>query len=403
MDYATFRAGRLAAGLSLGLAALVCGCQKPAPTTTAEIELPSDDQLRDRIDNVLDFTFANRHLNTKDQAAWQIVHGVLMYGRDFQIYHDQKLVPALAYLLGGGQLRGWTMHKGDHGLEAVLEAGSKMGQGHEDQWLGYLSQCNVSLDEPIVVAGTTYKVRDLLTQAQWDIYDGMESTWTLMALSTYLPLDAEWTAKDGSKWNIERIVRMETAQPLGDSSCGGTHRMFALTVAMNRYLAAGGKLSENGDGTWERAHKKIRDAIEAAHQNQQPDGSFSTNYFERPASSAEIDKRISTTGHVLEFLVLAMDDKELQEPWVTRAAAHLVGCFEMTEKFDLECGALYHAAHGLSLYRTRRFGERPIGPSSEQSEPASTAAAVRVEVLKPTTEPAPAAEAAKPAPGEAGQ
>ena len=99
------------------------------------------------------------------------------------------------------------MRKGDHGLEAVLEAGSKTGQGHEDQWLGYLSQCGITPDEPIVVGGQTYKVRDLITQAQWDIYDGMEATWTLMAFSTYLPLDAEWTAKDGTKWNIERMVR----------------------------------------------------------------------------------------------------------------------------------------------------------------------------------------------------
>jgi hypothetical protein len=332
-------------------------------------------------------------LNTTDQAAWQIVHGALMYGRDFQIYHDQKLVGAIDYLLGGGQLRGWTMHKGDHGLEAVLEAGSKMGQGHEDQWLGYLSQCGVSPDEPIVVAGTTYKVRDLITQAQWDIYDGMEATWTLMAWSTYLPLDTEWTAKDGSKWNIERIVRMETAQPLGDSACGGTHRMFGLCVALNRYLAAGGKLSEQGGGTWEQAHKKIRDAVAAARQYQQPDGSFSTNYFERPASSAEIDKRISTTGHVLEFLMLALDDQELKEPWVTRAAAHLVGCFEMTQKFDLECGALYHAAHGLSLYRTRRFGARQLVPPSEQATPAATAAAANApEVVAPAAATPTAAE-----------
>ncbi len=360
----------LAALFLLGLAAILAGCAK-TPSSTAQAELPSDDQLCDRLDTAVDFTRDNRHLNTTDQAAWQIVHGALMYGRDFQIYSDGKLVSALDYLLRGGSLRGWTMRKGDHGLEAVLEAGSKMGQGHEDQWLGYLSQCGLSPDEPIVVAGTTYKIRDLITQAQWDIYDGMEATWTLMAFSTYLPLDAEWTAKDGTRWNIERIVRMETAQPLGDSACGGTHRMFGLTVAMNRYLAEGGKLTDNADGTWEQAHKKIRDAVEAAKKFQQPDGSLSTNYFERPATSAEIDKRIGSTGHVLEFLMLALSDEEVREPWVARAAIHLVGCFEKTQKFDLECGALYHAARGMSLYRTRRFGPRmPTSPT----EPAGTAA-----------------------------
>ena len=63
------------------------------------------------------------------------------------------------------------------------------------------------------------------------------------------------------------------------------------------------------------------------------------------------------------------------QPWVTRAVMHLVGCFEKTQDFDLECGALYHAAHALELYRTRRFGPRkPISPV-EDSRPAATDAA----------------------------
>lgn len=372
MDNGMLRGTRLLAWLVL--VALVGACDRP-PTQSVQVEMPSDEQLRDRLDKAIEFNSANRHLNTTDHAAWQVVHGALMYGRDLQIYHDGKLVSALDYLLGGGQLRGWTMRKGDHGVQAVLEAGTKMGQGHPDQWLGYLSQCGLSPDDPIVVGGTTYKIRDLITQAQWDIYDGMEATWTLMAFSTYLPQDASWTAKDGTQWNIERMVRMETAQPLGDSACGGTHRMFGLTVAVNRYRAAGGKFSDNAEGTWEMANKKIQDAVTAARQFQQPDGSLSTNFFERPATSAEIDKRIGTTGHVLEFLMVALNDDEVREPWVTRAVVHLVGCLEKTQQFDLECGALYHAMRGLGLYRTRRFGARELTPPSEHAEPAGAQAA----------------------------
>ena len=224
------RDGRNFLGLGfvvLALAAGICaisGCGRPTQAVT-QIKLPDDNSLRNRIDHVVKFCRENRHMSSKDQAAWQVVHGVLAYGRDLQIYHDGKLVSALDYLLAGGQMRGWVLRKGDHGLEAITEPGSKTGQGHEDQWLGYLSQCGLSLDQPIVVAGQTYTTRDLMTQAQWDIYDDMEATWTLMGFITYLPLDAEWTAKDGAKWNIERIVAMETKQPLGDSACGGTHRM----------------------------------------------------------------------------------------------------------------------------------------------------------------------------------
>src|SRR5262249_34997290 len=136
---------------------LTSGCAKPtAPPEQATQKLPTDDELRDRIDKALAFTYANRHLSTEDQAAWQIVHGTLVYGKEVQIYHAGKLAPALDYLVEGDELRGWTMRKGDHVLKAIVEAGSKTGQGHEDQWLGYLSQCGLPTDPKIVVAREPY-------------------------------------------------------------------------------------------------------------------------------------------------------------------------------------------------------------------------------------------------------
>jgi ribosomal protein S18 len=362
---------RVALFCGMSCLSLSIGCSKPT-AEIAETKLPSDEELRDRIDRAIDFTGSGRHLDTKNQAAWQIVHGALVYGRDFQIYHDGQLVGALDYLLDGGQLRGWTLRKGDHGLEAVLDAGSKTGQGHEDQWLGYLSQCGLKMDQPVTVDGQQYRVNDLITQAQWDIYDGMEATWTLMAFATYLPLDAEWQAKDGTTWSIPRIVEMEAAQNLDESACGGTHRMYGLAVALKRYLRDGGKIDPDGDGPWDKAQRKVDEAVAAARQNQQPDGSFSTNYFARPATSPEIATRIGASGHSLEFLTVALSDEQLEQPWVTRAASNLVENLERTQKFDLECGALYHAAHGLELYRERRFGPRS---GDSQVEPAKAAAA----------------------------
>lgn len=348
------------------LLAIAGGCNRPT-TEVAEQpkQLPSDDELRDRTDAAIDFTLNNRHLDTKDQAAWQIVHGALAYGRDFQIYKDGQLVPALDYLLGGGELRGWTMRKGDHGVDSIVEAGSSMGQGHEDQWLGYLSQVGLKPEQVLVVGGENFAVRDLITQAQWDIYDGMEATWTLMAFTTYLPLDAEWPAKDGTTWNIPRMVEMESAQDLTASACGGTHRMYGLAVAMQRYRAEGGQTTPDGTGAWDKAQRKIDAAVRAAREYQQPDGSLSTAYFARAATAPDIAVRISTTGHALEFLTVALSDDDLKQPWVTRAALNLVESLEKTKDFDLECGALYHAVHGLELYRARRFGPRTPVAASE--------------------------------------
>ena len=191
-----------------------------------------------------------------------------------------------------------------------------------------------------------------MTQAQWEIYDGMEASWTLMGLSTYLPLDAIWTAKDGSEWTIERIMAMEAAQDLSESACGGSHRLCGLSVALNRYLAEGGEPT----GGWRDAEKKIQDSIDRARRFQQPDGTFSTSYFDRPGSSPDLANRMSTTGHTLEFLTYALTDEELAEPWVTASVAQLCKIFRQTRDLPMECGALYHAARGLQNYRLRRFG-----------------------------------------------
>lgn len=367
----------------LALTLLLAGCSRDAnPTSTAATPVGAiaakgnavdDEELKRRLDDAIAFT-QTRVLDSSQNNTWQIMHGILAYGHDLRMKADGQVVPALEWMLAGGQVAGWTLRPGDHGLEAVLEAGTKSGQGHEDQWLGYLSQTGLDPDQPIVVGDKTYKFSDLITQAQWDIYPGMESTWTLMGLSSYLPLDTRWTAKDGQEWTIERIVAQEAAQDLNESACGGTHRMYGLAMALNRYLSEGNQ----PQGGWLAAEQKIKQAIADAHRYQQPDGLFSTSYFARSGATPDIALQMSTSGHVFEFLSMSMTDEELRQPWMTAAASALCGLFEETREMGVECASLYHAAHGLELYRLRRFGppEEPANdPTVSQAKPASQAVA----------------------------
>ncbi|MBS0209428.1 MAG: ADP-ribosylation factor-directed GTPase activating protein isoform b [Planctomycetes bacterium] len=327
-----------------------------APAPAASTALPSDEQLKARLDAVID-EVKRRRLNPKVNNAWQIVHGVLSYGYDLQLSVDgQPVTKGLDWILNGGEFKGWVFTPGEKGLESPLDPGSKVGSGHEDQWVGYMSQCGVPMDTPLIVNGTTYHVRDLLTQAEWDTRDGMEATWTLMALCTYMPPDHSWVARDGSKWNIDRLVAMETPRQisnLGEAACGGSHRMYTLAVAVNRRLRAGGPL----DGGWAAAQKMIDECVQAARMYQQPDGSFSTNYFQRSGTAGDVALRLNNTGHTFEFLAVCLPDEELSKPWMVRACVSLLKMFEMTKDLDQECGGLYHASHGLRIYRARRFGE----------------------------------------------
>ncbi|MEK6247307.1 MAG: hypothetical protein N2C12_03960, partial [Planctomycetales bacterium] len=302
-------------------------------------------------------------------AAWQILHGALPFGMRFQVRNGDETIPAMQWVLEGNEMSGWTLNHGEkklpshgtdalpsgrQGLKLVLEGGSNTGQGHEDQWLAVMSQCGLKLDQPIVFLGQTYQLRDIVSQSMWDVYEGKECSWTLIALANYLDdYDKEWTVSDGSKWTIEKLIAMEADQDLGDSACGGTHRLIGMTMALDNHLEKGGEIRDG----WKTAEEKIGGAIETAFAMQNlDDGSFSTNYFDRPGASPDLAKRIGTTGHTLEFLSLALDKDQLADPRMEHAAVHLCDLFEATKPTNLECGALYHAAHGLIEYRERRWG-----------------------------------------------
>ena len=337
----------------------------------------ADDELRTRLDNSI-AAARTRTMSPQVNNAWQIVHGVMCFGRELEISDNGKVQPALPWLLGGGELKGWEFVPGEKGLKDVEEPGSKSGEGHDDQWLGYLSQCGIGLDESIKVKDQTFKVADLVTQAQWDVREGMEATWTVMAFSKYLPLDAKWQARDGQEWSLERLVGMEAAQDLSSSACGGSHRLYGITCALNRYIEEGGEAAAQqlADGKapadWQAAYNKVLASIADAHEFQQPDGGFSTNYFARSGSSPDIALRINSSGHVFEFLVMALPDEELKSDWMRRAALFLCDMLDATVDEDLECGGLYHAVHGLILYRERLFGAAPSDKPVASAEAPTT-------------------------------
>ncbi|MFM7291668.1 MAG: ADP-ribosylation factor-directed GTPase activating protein isoform b [Planctomycetia bacterium] len=348
--------------VAAALAGLMSGCnQRPesgdtpaaSPVATAAVD---QGELCRRIEAVLTHARDARRLDAAVHGAWQVVHGILAFGPDFPLRHDGTESSALGYLLDGGRLTGFSLRAGSPGVVAVVEEGSTTGQGHPDQWLGYLAQCGrrgIPRDTKLVVGGKAFTVGDLLTQAQADIRPGQEATWTLMALSAYLPTDASWTAGDGERWTTERVVAMEADADIFSSACGGAHRLYGLATALAKHCQATGRTPAECTGDWEAAADVIEECIDRARRFQQADGSFSIHSFERPGTSPDVFARLSATGHVFEVLALALDDERLAEPWVVRAADRLTTLLEQTADVDVECGALYHAVHGLLLYKQR--------------------------------------------------
>jgi hypothetical protein len=362
------------------LAPLLCvltGCDRLTTPSAPDIEKTqksaavNDDELLRRLDHALDLAYSDWRLNTRDHAAWQVVHGAVPFGRAFPVEHQGQIVSGVDFLLNGGKLNGWTLQPGDQlgdrrGLRAVLEPGSKIGQGHADQWLGYLAGCQLPLDQPIQVDGSTFSLADLVAQVEWDVPRNVdrEYSWTLMGLTAYRPSDYEWTASDGQRWDFTRLVEIETGHDLDRSACGGTHRLCGLTLAFNRRKQQGGEVV----GAWRVAEEKIQKSIQRAREFQNSDGSFSSNYLERPGRSADLAENLGATGHVLEFIALAETDDGLRAEWIRRAVLYLCDVIERTQGVPLECGALYHAASGLVIYRQRVFGPREYSLESLQQK-----------------------------------
>jgi hypothetical protein len=82
----------------------------------------------------------------------------------------------------------------------------------------------------------------------------------------------------------------------------------------------------------------------------------------RPSGSApDLNLRINSTGHVFEWLSLALSDVELKEPWMQGAASTLSMMFLENDRVGLEGGSMYHAVHGLLICLSRVYGPDKLG------------------------------------------
>lgn len=352
------------------------GCDDLTRQQTSNFRDVPDDEVRASIDEVLDFT-ERRHMNTRDHAAWQIIHGIVGFQGGLMIEHEGQLQSALEYILNGGRLNGFTLRPTTTGLDSLVEPGSKTGQGHPDQWLGYLALAGVQWDDPIVWDGKPYKIGDLAVQAQLNVREGKEMSWTLAGLVSFpeqITLSGTWKNnddKDAEPWSIERVLASEAKQDLSQAACGGFHALTFMQMAMLRFYAENPGVEPTGG--WAAARDVVSSAVQTIKTNQNPDGSFSTNWIFRPGSSADAELGLNRTGHQLEFLTFTLTDEELSEAWVERAVVHVCELLQTTKGESVDCGALYHAAHALQRYRARRWGVDDFSsPAAESAKLSAT-------------------------------
>ena len=325
-------------------------------------------------------TYQRRPLNSAEHTPWEVMHGFIAFGIPSRVRvggPSGDPVNSIGWMNSGGRCKGQVMlaTEADR-LVAMRGVGV---QGHQAQYLAILAQCRVALNSPIEVEGKSFTVADLVDEEKASCVSGTELTFALIGLAHYLPTDAEWTARDGQTWTLERLVAEEIEQPIRGAPCGGTHRLFGLSYACQRRLRATGSL----DGHYVRADHFVRDFQRfTLSKLQNPDGSFSTEWFKYPADREDdIDRKVQTTGHILEWLVGSLDQEQLYQSRVVAAVEFLSSALLREPSRDWKLGPLGHALHALTIYQERVWGKvipggiaAYSGPMKAQGETARTAA-----------------------------
>ena len=343
-----------------------------------------EDELHNLVNEAISIT-SRRYLTANVHTPWQIMHGILALRSDFIIKIDNEKRPAAEWLTSG------TLYDGLPVVERTQWGGRfhpftvpYAFEGHPNQFLAILTMSEYPETFAFKTAnGEEVTIEDMVRNAQMTVNDREEITWTLWALSRYLPPDAEWVSAEGEAWGMERLVQIQTYANPNDAACGGTHGLFALSLARNSYMATGKPLR----GIWMEADQKIKRYVQMARSLQNQDGSLSSQHFRGPGFSGEFGERIATTGHVLEFLMVGADQQDLESKWLRSAVRSVARDLVDNRKAAADCGPLYHALHALVLYRQRL-----------QFEPVDTVA-IEAELAKLGPEPQRlnATESAKPA------
>ena len=314
-------------------------------------------ELRANVTSVLE-TFYMRHLNALEHSPWAIMHSLIAYGVDTQLYTEyarRKRVNAIGWLCFDGRGAGESLF---YIAGGKLRARTGPGlQGHDGQFLAMLAQSKVMRDYPMRISGHEFTVEDLIEFEKLGCISGKELTFKLIGLVHYLPLEAKWKNEHGEKWDFPKLIRQELAQPVRGSACGGTHRMMGFSYAVRtREKKSTGKLK----GEWRRAKQFVEDYHKYAFSLQNRDGSFSSNWFTGRGDWGDVHRKLETTGHMLEWLVYSLPQERLEDPRVTLSVKYLATLMKKHRDTEFKIGPQGHALRALALYEHRVFSQ-PLG------------------------------------------
>ncbi len=335
--------------------------QGPAVKKAAEKEpelTPEMRQLREEIRECLSHYYI-RPENVAARSPWACMHAMIAYGVDSNLIVNNQRVNAIGYLNYNGNCNGQQLFYTQGGkLQARIGPGV---QGHAGQYLAMLAQSRVKANFPIKVDTEDFTVADLIEHEKLTCRPNTELTFKLIALTHYLRSDESWTSNDGQSWDIPRLIKEELNQKIVGAACGGTHRLMGFSYAVRKREQRG----EVIEGQWLRAKKFLESYHAYTFRLQNPDGSFSTEWFVGRADNGPPGRRLETTGHITEWLSYSLSKEELTSPEMVKSVSYLTKLLYEHRNTKWNIGPMGHGLHALATYDERVFGGEP-GKRAEQ-------------------------------------
>ncbi len=332
----------------------------PEPSVTREVPIihAAESRRLQRVQGCLDHYLKNPETTT-NRSPWAVMHALLPYGADYELAGPNGRVNAIGWMCHNGLCRTQRMFT-PRGNSFIPNVGGGV-QGHQGQFLAILAQCQVPLEYPIQIGTKQFTVEDLVRYEMATCTERSELTFKLIGLSYYVDSNKQWRANDGKVWSLQKLVQEELAQPIVGSACGGTHRLMGFTFSLKQRVLQGQPIN----GQYLRAAKFINEYVQYTWRLQNPDGSFSTNWYDGRGNEPNAERKVQTSGHMLEWLMFTIGDEELRSPQVEQAIDFLLT--QIYDKRDTKwpIGPRGHATRALALYAVRmQSSPTDVAPSA---------------------------------------
>ena len=184
---------------------------------------------------------------------------------------------------------------------------------------------------------------------------------TLIALSYYLPPDAEWESGDGETWTLERLVKNELDRPVETGSSAATNQLLGLLCAIRcRQMRTGDAPLE---GQYARAEKFLESWRTYVLDLQNEIGIWHPEFFlKKGVTPNRPTEMLLSSGHILRWLVTVTPRQELNDPRIFKAVSTIHELLEFqlmywnpTNASSTEIEGIMAALHALAIYEKRRF------------------------------------------------